>query len=198
MLEGWLERMDGGWEVININSTNSKSEKNEPCESSMKHNECGDKVKEKNESEMEDGNVSVASWDQQVQCSSVSHFDGRVLLSPTRTRRGSNQSCTAEPGVESAGEDAHSTVVDTSPYTTNSRLSGRRLGNADHFHQQSTKPIAPICPMCDNTMIYKSNRKGGFFLRMSQMAYLPWLQRPARKKPRTNSFDHQTTCYLWT
>ena len=147
---------------------------------------------------MENGNVFVASWDQQVQCSSVSHFNGRVLLSSTRTSRGSNQSVTAEPGIESAVKDAHSTVVCTSPDTTNSRLCGRRLGNHDHLHQQSTKPIAPICPMCDNTMINTSNRKGGILLRMFQMANLSWLQRPARKKPMTNRFDAQATCYLRT
>ena len=156
MLEGWLEMMDGEWTVINIEYNNSKSEKNEPCGSSMKHHECDDKVKEKNESGMEDGNVSVASWDQQVQCSSVSHFDGRVLLSSTRTRRGANQSFTAEPGVESAGKDAHSTVVEAPSDTTNSRVCGRRLGNDEHICHQCTTSCAPICPICDNIMVYKS------------------------------------------
>ena len=59
ILEGWLGSMDDGWEVIHISSANSLNEKNEPCESSMKHEEYDDKIKETNESEVDGGSTRV-------------------------------------------------------------------------------------------------------------------------------------------
>ena len=38
-LETWLERMDGEWEVINVNFTDPESEKCEPSESSKEQKE---------------------------------------------------------------------------------------------------------------------------------------------------------------
>ena len=73
IMEGWLERLDGEW--IMVNYDNEDLEEND---------------QEENDGGMRIANASDASWDQQVQCSSVSHVNGRVLLSSTRTSRGPN------------------------------------------------------------------------------------------------------------
>ena len=62
MMEGWLDRMDGEWEVIPI----AHGEKVEPNENLINHEESDEKGKEKNQGEVEDGNVSVASLEEQV------------------------------------------------------------------------------------------------------------------------------------
>ena len=98
-----------------------------------------------------------------MQCPSVLQSDGRVLLSSPCASRGSNQSPTAELGIEPTGVDSYSRVVETSSDTTHSRLGCRRIGNAKQCHQQSTRPKAPNCPVCKSTMIYRAARKGGFF-----------------------------------
>ena len=101
IMEGWLERLDGEWEVVDVTP---KNEEIEPCNSSLPYEDCEENDQEKNEGELKNENASVASWDQQVQRSSVSHVNGRVLRSSARASRGSHQSVTAEPGVESAGK----------------------------------------------------------------------------------------------
>ena len=116
LMEGWLDRF--GCEWIMVNYGNEDLDEND---------------QEKNDGELKIESASVASWDQQVQCSSVSRVIGRVLRSSTRTIRGSNQSTTEEPRVESAREGANSTVVEAHADTTNSRVCGRRLDNDEEF-----------------------------------------------------------------
>ena len=159
MAEGWLDRMDGEWEVI----TTSNGEATESCGSPINHEESDKKGNERDQCTVEDDNVSVASLERQERCPSVLQSDGRVLLSSTCASRGSNQSPAAEFGIESTGENAHSRVVETSPGTTRSRLGGRRIEVARQCPQQRTREKTPHCPVCRSTMQYKSARKGGFF-----------------------------------
>ena len=192
MMEGWLDRMDGEWEVI----PTLNGEQAEPCESPINHEESDEKGEEKNQGEVEDGNVSVASLEEQVRCPSVLQSNGRVLLSSTCASRGSNQSPSAEFGIESTGENAHSRVVETSPGITHSRLGGRRIDNAKQCHQQSTRTGAPICPMCDSTMKYRAARKGGFFYGCPKWPNCRGYRDPHGRNPGPKDFvDKQRALY---
>ena len=192
MMEGWLDRMDGEWEVI----TTSNGEKAEPCESPINHEESDEKGKERNQGEIGDGNVSVASLEQQVRCPSVLQSDGRVLLSSTCASRGSNQSPAAEFGIESTGENAYSRVVETSPGTTRSRLGGRRIEVARQCPQQRTREKTPHCPVCRSTMQYKSARKGGFFYGCPRWPNCRVYRDPHGRNPGPKDFvDKQRALY---
>ena len=106
-----------------------------------------------------------------------------MLLSPPCASRGSNQSPTAELGIESTGEDSYSRVVETSSDTNQSRLGGRRIDNAKQGHQQSIRSKAPNCPLCKSTMIFKAARKGGFFYGCSQWPNCRGHRNPHGKNP---------------
>ena len=75
MMEGWLDRIDGDWEIINNRSTTPNGEEAEPWENSGNHEKSNENDEEKNQCRAIDNSACVVNLEKHVQCSSVLQSD---------------------------------------------------------------------------------------------------------------------------